>query len=82
MTKYIAHSWGSKSIEKVEIEKETNKSYWMKGRRYQKHTNYEKIFETYAEAKGFLIEKQREKIDAKKSQLEYLENELETIKNL
>ena len=82
MERYIAHYWGTKSIEKKQIEKETEKSYWVKGRKRAKHTNSEKMFETYAEAKDFIINQQLKRIEAVKSQLTYLENELEKIKTL
>ena len=82
MKRYIAHYWGIKKIERIQIEKETDKSYWIKGRKRKKYTNSEKIFVTYAEAKDFIINKQLKKIEAIKSQLAYLENELEKIKQL
>ena len=82
MERYIAHYWGTKSIEKVEIEKETEKSYWIDGRRMAKHTRYEKLFETYAEAKDFILNEQLLKIESVKSRLAYLENDLAKIKKL
>jgi len=80
MERYIAHSWGK--LEKVNIEKETEKSYWIKGSRYKKHTSYNKLFKTRPEAKQFIINEQLKKIESAKSQLSYLENELEIIKTL
>ena len=82
MERYIAHYWGIKKIERIQIEKETDKSYWIKGRKRKKYTNSEKIFVTYAEAKDFIINEQLKKIESAKSQLSYLENELEKIKQL
>jgi len=82
MERYIAHHWGAKNIEKIQIEKETKESYWVKGRKRKKHTEYAKLFETYAEAKDFIINEQLKKIESAKSQLSYLENELEKIKQL
>ena len=80
MERYIAHSWGK--LEKVNIEKETEKSYWIKGSRYKKRTSYSVLFKTRPEAKQFIINKQLEKIEATKRQVVYLENELEKINQL
>ena len=80
MERYIAHSWGK--LEKVNIEKETEKSYWIKGSRHQKHNSYSNLFKTRSEAKDFIIKEQLKKIEATKRQVVYLENELEKIKQL
>ena len=82
MERYIAHYWGLKSIEKIQIEKETEKSYWVKGGRRRKHTDSEKMFETYADAKDFILNEQLKRIESVKSQLAYLEKDLAEIKTL
>lgn len=82
MERYIAHYWGAKNIEKIQIERETEKSYWIEGRRQDKFTRYSKLCATYAEAKDFIINQQLKRIEAVKSQLGYLENDLAKIKTL
>jgi hypothetical protein len=82
MERYISHYRGLNWIQKIEIEKETDKSYWIEGRRHTKHTNSEKMFETYTEAKDFMINEQLKRIEAAKRHLTYLENDLAKIKTL
>jgi hypothetical protein len=82
MERYLAHYWGVKNIVKIEIERETEKSYWIEGRRQDKFTRYSKLCATYAEAKDFILNEQIKRIESAKSQLAYLENDLAKIKTL
>lgn len=60
MIKYLANThdgkimtWGD-NIETVEIEKETDKSVWIDGRRHPKKGLFDSYFDTWEEAKLFL----------------------------
>ena len=57
MIKYKANYCVRPEVEKVEIEKETESSVWIKGRREAKETQYHAFFNTFQEAKDFLIDK-------------------------
>jgi len=46
--------WGYK-ITPIKVEKETESSVWVDGRRRAKKTAYDKIFKTLEEAKRFMI---------------------------
>lgn len=45
-----AHKWRDPEISKVEIDKETEKSIWINGRRYAKASSYESYFDSWNEA--------------------------------
>ena len=53
-TKYMAHYSWKPEIEKINVERETDSSVWIKGRQRQlKNTTYYGTFDTFAEAKEF-----------------------------
>jgi len=52
--KYKADKWGN-DLEVVEIEKETDNSVWVKGRRNAKSNSYEAYFDTIQQAKEWVI---------------------------
>ena len=56
-TKFLVRkvTWG-RLIELVEVEKETEASVWIEGRRSAKRSSYENYFDTFDEAKAFLTE--------------------------
>lgn len=56
MVKYkVDHYWEPR-IEKVEVEKESGSSVWIRGRREAKETQYHAFFNTFQEAKDHLID--------------------------
>ena len=65
MKKYLASSWGTE-IEEVEVERETEKSVWVKTplgtRRYQKQSASEVYHDTRAAANAWLLEKAEERV--------------------
>lgn len=54
--------WGYK-ITPIEVEKETETSVWVKGRRRAKATAYDQIFKTLPEAKQFMIARCEQEIN-------------------
>ena len=67
ITKYVArisYKWGSSAeIKEVEVEKETDKSVWINGRRTAKETEYATFFDSFEAAKKALISRQKHVIN-------------------
>jgi len=55
MTKYNAILFSDYKIKKIQIEKETEKSYWISGNRSAKRNEYSALFDTYDEAKTYAV---------------------------
>lgn len=79
MIKYKT-TWGTE-IETVEIERETESSVWVNGRRSAKkgHYNY---FNTWIEAKEHFVAKTRRELEFCKMRLEQARSAFETAKSL
>ena len=60
--KYEIPNW-SNTIKEIEIERETEKSIWVKGIRRLKRSDYSSVFNTFWEAAEYLLIRQRGKID-------------------
>jgi hypothetical protein len=70
VTKYKAFYYSHPEVEKVEVEKETELSVWIKGRREAKETQCSAFFDTFQEAKDFLIDVFEKKAQTVRRQLE------------
>lgn len=83
MKKYLARNstWG-KLIELVEIERETESSVWIGGRRNSKISDYHCYFDSFDEAKAHLLEKADEKVIGARRSLELANSHLGNIKGL
>ena len=55
MKKYLVTLWYRSLIREIEVERETESSVWIKGRRLAKFSNYEKYFSTWEDAHTFLL---------------------------
>lgn len=57
IAKYLAYrrTWGVK-IEQIEVERETEKFVWIDGRRNAKKSEYENYFDSFDDAKKFLMD--------------------------
>lgn len=72
---YYTASWTG--IKKIEIERESDNSIWIKGRRSNKLSSWGSgYFPTYNEARQYLISEQQKKIDSAKSTLIYQEENM------
>lgn len=80
--KYMTSSIYSHSIKKVEIERETEASVWIKGRRQVKSSGYHSFFNTFEEAKAHLLEEAQAKCNAAKKNYERQQKLVESIRNL
>lgn len=77
-------------VRRIEISRETEKSYWtMNGYRENKNSSYQKTFNTLEEANSFLKEYLKERIEGlkqgisgNKKRLAECEKELEALENL
>jgi hypothetical protein len=74
--------YGYPPIKKVEIQKETEKSVWINGKRISKRTKWLKYWSSFDEAKEHLIAVEQIAIKRLKSQLNQRENNLSNYKNL
>jgi len=82
MEKYRTGGWGKNLIEQVEVEKETEASVWIKGRRNAKRTEYYNYFDTWDEAKLYLLTVAEAKVAAIRLNLERANGELGNINGL
>lgn len=84
-TWYLAR-WGYKpEISIVSIEKRTEVSVWINGRRKARYSDYESFFETFEDAKAHLVGRARAELTACKRHLDTARNKLkeaEQIKGL
>ena len=69
-------------IETVTIERVSEQSVWAGGRRYARASKYEKYFETYEQAKNYLLDKAERKLDMAKKSLSYAEEMLKEVQAL
>ena len=71
MIKYLTKKYG-KFIIPVEVERENEMSVWIKGRSCRKNTQHEHYFDSFEDAKNFLLGESLEKMD---KMVIYLETE-------
>lgn len=76
--KYIAKS-GCIEIQPVFIERETDSSVWINGRRKSKQSEYENYFDTIDEAKQFIIQKAKNEVSQYQNRLEMAEKHYDHI---
>jgi hypothetical protein len=84
ITKYSA-SFGS--IDKIEVEKETDASVWYRTnngalRRAAKRSSYESIFDTWAEAHAFLIDKAEAALIEARRSLQRAQDKYSNVKGM
>lgn len=83
MKKYITGGYGWKpSITEIIIERETDLSYWVNGERRSKDTRYSKMFNTFQDAKNFMLFEKREEIERSKRKTQQLSSEWDLINKL
>ena len=82
MEKYRTGSSYSMGIETVEIERETDASVWINGRRSAKDCEWHKYHDTWSEAKDFLVRRAGDKVSGLINRLDSARDELNKAKNL
>ena len=70
------------AIQKVAIDKETEKTFWLKGTRHPKEGGYLKIHDTWDEAKNHLIDKAKTELDRALLNVNRKESELKKVEEL
>ena len=86
ITKYKTRFLGfQKPVEKVQVERETAKSVYIKGfngkeERRNKITDYDCYFDTFDEAVGHLIRKENESIKKSEAEIEWANQRIEKSK--
>lgn len=79
MIKYYAY-FGT--IKPVEVERVTDNSVWVRGRRSNREGTYDGYFDSWEEARQFLLKKAQVKLDSARRHLEAAQSEYGNIKGL
>ncbi len=88
MEKYLAIEWSTDRIKKIEIERESDKSIWRRYshdgmlRQERKITESCGYFDTWQEAKDFLLKLADAEVQKARSNLEYYSNKYGNVKGL
>ena len=81
LIKYRTGKWRT-YIEKIEIERETDASVWVDGRRFGKKTSYDSFFDTWKDAHEFLLRNAERTVVSLERRLEYANERISEIKAL
>ena len=81
MKKYMTKKYGV-IIEKVEVERETESSIWTDGVRNAKRSGWSNFFDTFDEAKDFLMKESESHLLYNEKRLEAAKNRLAEVKAL
>lgn len=82
MIKYATNKWNRTEIKAVTIDRETEASVWINGRRSAKDSEYGKYHDTWDAAHEHLLEKAEVKVRSLRRQLEVANSELGNVKGL
>jgi hypothetical protein len=84
ITKYVVGGYypSGEKIVKVEAERETEKCVWIKGSRCSKRTEHESYFDTWADAKSFLLGNAANRLQSARRHLEGAQGDYGNIKGL
>jgi len=72
MKKYLLETYLGYKIAKIEIDRETENSYWIKDRRFNKKSNYATLCDSFSEAKQKAVEIAEDKYLISKKRTEKL----------
>ena len=82
MKKYMTASCTKEKIKLVEVDRETESSVWVNGRRSPKLSGYTNYFDTWLEAKSFLLSEAAADVVNAKSKLDHYKSKLQEIEAL
>ena len=82
MTKYLARTVWDAKITPVEVIRETDSIYWTTRGRALKEGSYGKLFDTFEEAKQFLLDQKRQEIERSKRNTSRLSAEWDVINKI
>lgn len=81
MKKYRTSLWGQ-LIKVVDVDRETTSSVWIRGRRTSKRTEDYSYFDTFAEAKQYLLGIAEREVNSARQNLERAEGNYNNVKEL
>ncbi|UIY58156.1 hypothetical protein [Burkholderia cepacia] len=81
MKKYLTRNWADK-IQIIEVERETDESVWIKGRRNAKKSNIGIYHDTFGDAKQALVERHEKDIKVARDKIHRAESALGTIRKM
>ena len=82
MIKYQAQYWTREKIRPVEVEKETPAFVFINGRRHSKKAADHGVFDTFEDAKQFLMDIAKDELDSIKARVDHARSKLEHIQQL
>jgi hypothetical protein len=85
MKLYKTNNWSTtRPIDEIEleVEKETDSTMWVNGKRMVKKTEMNCYFKTYNEAKNYLILMKKDKITKIETSLKFAQNQLQKLQEL
>jgi len=82
MKKFEAYYGWRVEITEIDVERETDQSVFVKGRRRAKVTERECIFDTYDDAKTWLMERAADEIESARRELELAHAKFGNIKGM
>jgi hypothetical protein len=82
ITKYVTGGFGKHPIEQVEVERETTASVWINGSRNAKVSDWKNYFDTWDEAKQYLLNQAEAKLTGARFRLQSARSEHGNIKGL
>lgn len=82
MVKYKSDNYLKPEIVMVKVEKETEAFVWIKGRREAKANSYHRYFDTFDEAKEYLVDVFTKKADSARESAERAVEKIEVAKAL
>ncbi len=82
MIKYETGGYGQNLIQRVEVERETNSTVWVDGRRHAKVSTWKNYFDSWGDAKTNLLIEARKKHDLHQMRLQDAARNIKKIKAL
>jgi hypothetical protein len=81
MKKYVTKDYSNKIIA-IDVERETDESVWINGRRNAKITSWARYHNTFDDAKTYLIEKKERVITRAKEEIHQAESAIGTLRKM
>ena len=80
-TWFKTYRWRN-GIEAVQVERHTDASVWMKGRKRARSGQYENYFQSWDDARNYLMDRAESHVLSLKRQLESAQGELGNVKGM
>lgn len=82
MEKYLAEDWYNPTIKTVIVERETNSSFWVNGNCRRKSQSESELFDSFDEAKQYLIKRHKRRVGSAEVQLSNAQKTLKLVVDL